>query len=64
MEALTASLLEASSKLVSSAVGPSTPIATKPGEELEESGGLLSSSYVCSEPESETFGCMSVLNLV
>lgn len=43
MKALPASLLDASRKLVSSAVSPSTPTATKAGKELEDSEGLLKS---------------------
>lgn len=43
MKALPASLLDASGKLVSSAVSPSTPTAAKAGKELEDSEGLLKS---------------------
>lgn len=44
VKALTASLRDASSKLVSSALSPSTPTATKAGKELEEGEGLLKSA--------------------
>lgn len=44
VKALTAALHDTSSKLVSSAVSPSTPAATKAGKELEEGEGLLKSA--------------------